>query len=414
MIFQRLSANHALTNVVADAFRGGADRLSPPKKRLSKTLTSRSTTSYSNARHRLLLEICFLALAHVAQSIQRLFQLPKWFGFHVGFLDGTTFRQRPLGDIPKRLGKHRSGNSKKDPYWCLTRVVGAVCLASGVVMGCTMGPMSCSEQCLAATFLMNSCWKGWLWVADRNFGIYSVVRAAIQAESNVLVRLTKARAAKLARSAGSGLVCGLDLCVTWSPSRRDKCPAGLKPEPVKGRLLVVEIRRAGYRTQTLYLFTTLLDKEACSMEELVRLYGQRWNVELCFRYIKTQMELEFLNCCSSEMAQKEWLAGLIGYNIIRWVMGAAGAVAEVPVAVLSFSRAREFLLAWILETSITGPSKKSWKRLLENIAKSTLPKRRKPRPPEPRAVRPFSRDTPKLFGSREVARKALLISNAKS
>ena len=110
--------------------------------------------------------------------------------------------------------------------------------------------------------------------------------------------------------------------------------------------MVVRIERPGYRPLTLYLFTTLQDQLKCSAQELAQLYGERWKVELCFRYVKTQMDLGFLECHSADMVRKEWLAGLIAYNLIRWTMAAAAASAQVPERWLSFSRTRELLLGW--------------------------------------------------------------------
>ena len=50
LIFQRLSPNHHLSQVVEDALEGGADRLSPHGKPLSQRLRSEATTSFSDAR----------------------------------------------------------------------------------------------------------------------------------------------------------------------------------------------------------------------------------------------------------------------------------------------------------------------------------------------------------------------------
>ena len=43
----------------------------------------------------------------------------------------------------------------------------------------------------------------------------------------------------------------------------------------------------------------------------------RGQVELNLRYLKTQRELEQLDCKSAAMAQKEWSAGLLASNLIR-------------------------------------------------------------------------------------------------
>jgi len=276
-----------------------------------------------------------------------------------------------------------------------------------------MGSLKASEQALSALLLKRS-WEQWLLVGDRNFGVYSAARAAVAAQAQVLFRLTRIRAAKLARSAGLKLAPGLDALVNWSPSRRDQCPEGLTPLPVQGRLVVVRVKRPGFRPLTLYLFTTLLDQVKCPTQELVRLYAQRWNIELCLRYIKTQMDLGFLECHSAQMARKEWLAGLIAYNLIRWTMAAAAALAQVSVKLLSFSRARELLLGWCLRSSVRGRTLESWERLLSRIAKARLPKRRKRRASEPRAIRAFQKDVAKLEGSRAAAREKLAKSYADS
>jgi hypothetical protein len=52
--------------------------------------------------------------------------------------------------------------------------------------------------------------------------------------------------------------------------------------------------------------------------------------------------------------------------------------------------------------------------LLARIAKARLPKRRKPRPAERRAIRSFKINFDKLEGSRAEARQKLAAANAKS
>src|ERR1700690_1695731 len=98
-LFQRLSHNHCLSHVVQDARDGGADRLSPKSKRLSRQLSSESTASYSDARQRLPLEILHRCLRHIAKRVDSAFQTKLWLGHKVALTDGSTLRMRPLGDI---------------------------------------------------------------------------------------------------------------------------------------------------------------------------------------------------------------------------------------------------------------------------------------------------------------------------
>jgi len=405
-IFQRLSHNHHLSHVVEDALNGGADRLSPRGKALSRRLCSEATTSFSDARQRLPLEIFHKTLRHTATQIGSTFKAQKPFGLNVALLDGSTFRLRPFGDIPQHFSAHRPGNCKKQPYWCVVRVVTMICLATGAVLDTAMASLKASEQALSAALLKRS-WEKWLLVADRNFGVFSVACAVVAAHAHLLARLTQARAAKLARLAGVKLAPGLDVPLKWCPSNHDQLPEGLTATPIEGRLVVVRLERPGFRSVTLYLFTTLPANRRCTALALAKLYGQRWRIELCFRYIKAQMDLGFLECHSADMARKEWLAGLIAYNLIRWTMAAAAAVAKVPVHLLSFSRARELLLGWCLRGALRRPTIGCWKRLLERIAKAQLPKRRKRRQCEPRAVRLLENHFPRLNGSRATAREKL-------
>jgi len=69
----------------------------------------------------------------------------------------------------------------------------------------------------------------------------------------------------------------------------------------------------------LYLFTTL----PLTVEQLVQLYGQRWNVETDLRSLKRTVDLQVLHCKSADMIAKELVLAIVGYNLVRAVMNAA-------------------------------------------------------------------------------------------
>lgn len=411
LAFQFLSGDATLETVVEDARDGGADHLSPPGKRLSQILRSEATTSWSDARQRLPEAVVRKALQASGQTIRAMVQSPQWRALNPVLLDGTTFRLRPRGDIPAAFPAHHSGHNPH-PYWCLARAVVAFCLATGVVRDCTLGSTKRSEQALVIEMLRPSLWTHSLLIADRNFGVYAVVRAAVAAQAQVLFRLTEARARKLARDAHFPLREGLDQPLSWTPSRHDQCPASWSKTPVPGRLVAIRVTPQGFRSFILYLFTTLVDP-LVTAEELAQYYGQRWQVELDLRYIKTQLGLHFLECKSAQMARKLWLAGLLAYNLIRAVMGAAAARTHQSVYALSFSRSLRALRKWLPKAG-TAAALKSWEKLLQRVARFTLPQRKKARPPEPRAIRYFKRNIPKLQGNRAEAREKLARANAKS
>lgn len=409
LVFQRLDLDHSLDRVLVDAHAGGADALSPRGKRLWARIKSLATAAFSDARQRLPLAVIHQAWVHSATEIRTGAQNTCWQDWTVVLLDGSTVRLRSWADMPRDFPPH--GGSKGRSYWCLMRGVAGFCLTTGVAMATAMGASSVSEQALAVPVLAQLPPKS-LVVADRNFGIFSVAQAAVLAQVQVLARLTKVRARKLARSNGFGLRRQMDRPVNWTASAHDQADPQSSQTTVAGRLIARPVHRPGFRAQVIYLFTTLLDPLAYPAEVLLELYGKRWQVELDLRFVKTEMDLGALECKSPEMARKEWVAGLLAYNVIRSLMVAAAAQAGISIWALSFSRTRQFLQAWIQKQGWrTTSAATGWPRLLLLVARSRQPKRRKKRPPEPRALRYFTSCFPPLKGSRAPARKIMKTKN---
>src|ERR1017187_3279301 len=119
------------------------------------------------------------------------------------------------------------------------------------------------------------------------------------------------------------------------------------------------------------------------IELLVKWYVQRWQAELHFRSVKTQMKLAELDVCTPEMARKEFYAGLLASSLVRAVMWGAGQRLEGGIKTIAFSQARRVLLERFKLWGRGVSGLDDWSRqLLEEVALQTLPKRRKERPGE--------------------------------
>ena len=412
LIWQRLQSNHTLQAVVSDARRGGADglRLGHPKL-LSQRIVSRATSAFSKARARLPLAWVKSCFTTAAQRLTQWGQVLPAGTLPVRLWDGSTLRMRPLGDLPKHFAPHRT--RRKQSYWCVGRVVVGFCAQTGVALAAHLASLHRSEQALAVGLMLAS--PRALHLGDRNFGVWRIARAAVQSGGQALLRLTGARAKKLAAS--RRLKPGLDLAVEWIPSAHDQVDRGLQKKPVSGRLVVVRAQRRGYRTIRLFLFTTLTDPVAYPPQRLLELYGLRWQVELNLRTVKSTMGLAQLEVKSADLAQKEFYAGLMAYNLVRGFMGMAARQAEGAPGALSFSAARTNLTAslsilWLswLPASVRWDQ---WQHLVEEVSRARLPHRTKPRPSEPRAQCYPPQVFPKLRTSRAEARKQLKTSHAK-
>ncbi|MSU51767.1 MAG: hypothetical protein EXS37_22200 [Opitutus sp.] len=72
LIFQRLNDDRTLSAVIKDLRAGGADRLEPRRRKLSRRARSPSTSAYNQARQRLPLALLQAALTHVAHALIQL------------------------------------------------------------------------------------------------------------------------------------------------------------------------------------------------------------------------------------------------------------------------------------------------------------------------------------------------------
>jgi hypothetical protein len=407
LIFQWLSFDQTLTAVVLDLREGGANRLGRRRAgKLSERVRSTSTSAYNQARQRIPLELLTQALAHLRQGLLKLVGLAPAPAQRLGptqrtrqVLDGSTLavlvNPRLAVDYPP--ASNRNGQSD----WSMMRIVVGFCARSGAVLSALEGPVQRSEQAMAWT-LIEAAAHFTIWIGDRNFGIWSMAAQALRCHQDTLTRLTRARAAKLMQ--GQPMYSGEDRPVQWSPSRYDKVPPGTKRSDVSGRLIYVRLQKNG-KWIDLWLFTTL-DAKDYPVDLLVRWYGQRWQAELHFRSVKTQMKLAELDVCTPEMARKEFYAALLAYSLVRAVMWGAGQRLEAGIKALSFSQARRVLLARFKAWGRGVIGLDNWsQQLLDEVAQHTLPKRSKERPSEVRRVRHRRQKFPSLIGSRAAARK---------
>ena len=396
LLFQWLHHDHTLQAVLTDARAGGAHRL---HRKLARHLRSASTGPYSDARQRLPEGFLAEALRRQAGQLIRQTASTLWKAMTVALLDGTTVRLRPHGDIAQAFPPHGNQHQQKT-YWCLMRVAVTFCCWSGAALDCAVGASAVSEQVLACALMLRAAGRC-LFVGDRNFGVFRIVQTARQAQQQVLLRMTDPRAVKLL---GRALEAG-DFPVTWPPSRHDQLQPQCDDQPVQGRLLVTRLARPGFRPQWLCLFTTLADPKEYPAQELCELYGRRWHIELDLRYVKAQMGAAQLEVHSAAMARKQWLACLLAYNLVRAAMLCAALAHATPPLTMSFSACRRRLEAWLRDFGRTRTGvAKQWQKMLRELAQCTLPKRKKPRPPEPRAKRHIRESFPPLVGSRRDAR----------
>jgi hypothetical protein len=403
-IYQRLNADHTCDAAWSYLSSEAVQQRFGIQPVLTQPL-SESTSAYCQARQRLPLAVAKGMLRVNAEQVsEQAGEAGRWHGYRVNLFDGSTLL---LSATPELVAHYGIYHNQHGPlHWPLMRLVVGFDFFSGAANGVAEGPYALSEHPLSAE-LIADLGAGWLHIADRYLGAYHIVQAVVAAKSQTLLRLNERTARCLA---GRILESGADLDVVWKKAGYDQVEADLPTPDVPGRVIYVRLEKAGFRPIHLYLFTTLTDRQAFPVEELVALYGQRWNVELDLRHVKATLQMERLDGHSVDIVRKELLLGLLAYNLLRGLMTQAAIHAGVLPCQLSLAQCWRRTLAacqGLRPDASDAEVERVLKVLLGRLGRCLLLKRKRERF-EPRAVWGQPQVYPRIKGSRDETRQAQL------
>lgn len=210
-------------------------------------------------------------------------------------------------------------------------------------------------------------------IADRFFGCSRFADVAKRAGHEVVTRVKEINAKKFI---GTPVSASGELAVEWK-SRTGEYSA-------TGRFIWHTVTRKGFRPSKLVLFTT----SPLPRKEIVELYGLRWNVELDLRDIKSTLDMDMLYNKTPSMNEKEIVLGITAYNLIRHLVVAAAKSLKVAPREISFSRVlkRIHAVGTAAFNSSVPITSNSGFTIHSDLRGLLLPKRRKPKPAEPRKV----------------------------
>ena len=343
MITQRLQAEGTLETAVLELpglpaifWPNPCQRRQPGEKPMSG-----NTGAYNQARQRLPVKVvqgfCDCLFEQLSAGTNG--SLPT-IGRRAFVFDGTTIRTPHTKEL-KQLYPPTS-NQEGESHWPLIRMVVAHDVVTGLGMrpacGAVNGLHAVSEQRLFEQAVERLPALAVV-IADANFGVFSVAYAAVQRNHPVVVRMTAQRAQSLLREPLSD---GMDRRLDWRPSKADcKKHPDLPPEAcIRGRLIVTLVQPSdGSTVFLLCLFTTLEEDR----DQIVKLYGLRWNIETDLLSLKKTLRIAQLTCTTSQMVDKEIEVAVMSYNLARAVIYQAAQQAGVAPRSFSFTRVRNII-----------------------------------------------------------------------
>jgi hypothetical protein len=365
-----------------------------------------STSAYCQGRGRLPLVCLQQALADSVQAADRLsFQGIEGWTRPIKVVDGSSVR---LPDTKQNRDAYPYPSGQRPGCgFPVMQFCGLYSLTSGAILNTVQSPWSAHEVPLLRA-LWPDLQAGDILMGDRAYGAYTILAMLPLRGVDVVSRLHQGRRfrPRQGRRIGPG-----DWLVTWQkpPKRPDYLSEeewAKAPESITVRIIHVRIQEKGFRTQELWISTTLLDPIAFPAEKIAALYRRRWDMELCFRDLKTTMGMEELRCRTPAMVHKELLAFLIAHNFMRCLIAQAASAHQVCRTRISFrgavDAARSFHQAMRLARS-QRHARRLYRRLLEILARDLVPLR--PGRFEPRAVKRRPKPYQRLMNARHLFRE---------
>lgn len=351
---------------------------------------SSSTASYCTARKKLNEQMLTDILEHTAERLEEMPETGLMNNRRVIVVDGTGV------SMPDTLANQevwpQSARQKLGCGFPMARICACFSLKSGALLSYALGNKKNHELPLIRQ-QWNTFKRGDIILGDKLF--CSFFDTANLKEQGVDSVVTLARRAPVSPASSLKRLGPDDLLITWQrPVYNTNLSYSIEawaklPEELRLRQIKVTVKYPGFRTQKLYIATTLLDAVQYPAEELAELYFKRWDVELFFRDIKTTMGMDILRCQTPEMIRKEILMHFIAYNCLRRLMCEAAKKADLKVRVVSFKGSVQALRNWEPHLNQARVSRAERLRLISDLyeAMTNTPIKQRPGRSEPRCLK---------------------------
>jgi hypothetical protein len=284
------------------------------------------------------------------------------------------------------------------------RALAIMSLASGAI--CHIVTAACYT---AELVMLKPLWsilrRGDILLGDRMYGCFPLLAALPLQGVDVVARLNQCRQCDLrkAKRLGDGdWLTSFSRAYIVPPYMTEKEWQQI-PEQVPVRIIRSTIKTKGFRTQTIWIVTTLLDPVLYPAADIIQLFLRRWEMEVSFRDLKTSLGMEALRCRSPQMIEKELRMFLIAHNCLRALMAQAASKSNTPCRRISFKGTIDAIRSFhpaMLRAASKRAINRLHKRLLEILAADGLPLR--PGRKEPRAVKKRPKPYPLLTKPRRV------------
>jgi hypothetical protein len=296
-----------------------------------------------------------------------------WRGLALYGVDGTTARVPDSPENREHFGGQRT--HRGDSGYPQARIVTLMTLRTHLLAAARFGPYSVGEAVYARS-LWPQVPDNAMVIVDRNFYDANVLMplASHGVNRHWLIRTKKNTRMRVIRSLGPG-----DDLVELQVSHyaRTANPT-LQP---RWEARAIRYQRPGFPPQT--LLTSAVDPELYPADEIAALYHERWEIELGYDEVKTDMldrQESIRSRRPTGVAQELWGVAL-AYNLVRLEMVRIAVEARVPPTRISFLMALRLIRDEWLWCAVAKPGAipRHLRELRAEVLRFVLPPRRSER-----------------------------------
>lgn len=304
----------------------------------------------------------------------------RWRKLQLFGVDGTTLRVADSDENRAHFGL-ASGGERGDSAYPLVRVVALMAVRSHLLADVRFGPYKHGEHTLAEEL--------WEWITDHSLTLIDrefltpKIVVPLQhggVERHWLMRTKKNTKWKVLETLGPK-----DVLVELKTSRQARTQDPSLPETWTARAIAYSYK--GHKSG--WLLTSLVDPKLYPRKELVAPYNERWELELGFDEVKTEMrDSEFsLRSKTVDGTYQELWGTLLAYNLVRKEMERVADKAGVEPTKISFATSLRLITdVWLLCAGNPDAIPDLLRRLETSMRRLILPPRR-PHRVYPRAVK---------------------------
>lgn len=295
----------------------------------------------------------------------------RWRGLALFAVDGTAVRVPDSIENRAHFGGRE--NQRSDSGYPLVKLVTLMAARSHLLVAARFGPYNTSELTLAKE-LWSKIPQDGLALVDRGFFFAELLEPLRARGTHWLTRGRKKTAYKVVTELAPG-----DMIVEMKVSHAARQRDPSLPRTWTAR--AIRYQRRGFPEQ--FVFTSLLDPKRFPAAEIVALYHERWEVELGFDEVKTDMleREESIRSRTVVGVEQELWGLLLAYNLVRLEMTRIAAEAGVPPNRISFKAALRLIRRTLVSLVWASPGviPKRLAALREEVAFYVLPPRRRER-----------------------------------